>query len=531
MSKTPYMILVYPPVARPTEPPLGMAVVAGILQRAGVDYEVLDLNAEAFHLLLSEHFPSPTTSDTFSKRAVGRLQEYVQKLCSPAILSQPTEYASAVSHIQRALWLRTAASGGPRFTLTDFRHPKLSPLSTQDLCHMALERSMGPVGKWLEHRVIQRLRSTKARCLGISIQYLSQALPAMALAGAAKQAAPEVKIVAGGALVTSWAKLGRLPRLNPWVDMLIPGGDLSPLAQILALEPQSLNLDQPFPEFRGFPWEYYLSPQRVVPTFTSLGCYWGRCSFCPEADEGKSLRFVNPGAIRDRLGKTVRETGAEWVHITDNAIPPKSLASLAKSDVPGQWFGFARFEPVLCGRELARDLYRSGCRMLQLGLESGSTRILERLGKGIDLHTVSRVLANLHGAGIATYVYVLFGIPGETLEDAKKTLEFVADNEAFIDYLHCSILNLPRTARHVGDLELRELGSRKGQDLSLYTGFRTAQGMDRKTARQFLQREFIRAPRIAEILKRDPPVFTSAHAALFHAAASTVKGSPEEFSP
>ncbi len=523
MSNTPEMILVYPPFVRPSEPPLGLATVAGALKMAGVEHEVLDLNAEAFHFLLHADFTSPKPADTFSKRALNRLQDFVHKLCSPGILKEPREYASAVSHIQRALWLRTAGSGGPRVTLSDFKHPRLSPLSAQDLCRMALERSMGPVGKWLEQRLLQCLGSTKARCLGISLQYLSQALPAMALVGAVKEAAPGVKIVMGGALVSSWAKLGRLPRLSPWVDLLVPGQELSPLAQILGVEPKRFKTDLPIPDFRGFPWGYYLSPQRVAPMFTSLGCYWGRCSFCPEAENGKNFRFIAPKAIPDRMGRILEQTQAQWIHITDNAIPPKSLAGLAKTQLGVQWFGFARFEPILCGESLARELYGSGCRMLQLGLESGSPRVLERLGKGTDLETVSRILANLHGAGIATYVYVLFGIPGETLEDARQTLNFVIENAEFIDYLHCSILNLPRAGRFPGNLELMELGERQGQDLSLYTGFRTAEGMDRKTARLFLQREFSKQPRISEILRRDPPAFTSAHAALFHAAGNRGK--------
>ena len=52
-------------------------------------------------------------------------------------------------------------------------------------------------------------------------------------------------------------------------------------------------------------------------------------------------------------------------------------------------------------------------------------------------------------------------------------------------------------------------------DLSLYTGFIHPQGWNRKEARQFIDREFKRHPAVAEILRRDPPVFTSNHAAFF----------------
>ncbi len=511
------ILLLYPPVAMPSEPPVGLATVAGLLKRGGVSYQVLDLNAEAFQVLLSSDFPCPQPSDTFSKRSLGRLQEYLEKLRSPDILKQPGEYASAISHIQRALWLRTAASGNPRVTLTDFKHPRLSPLSTQDLHGMASERSMGPIGEWLEARLFECLGSTRAQWVGISVQYLSQALPAMALAGAIKSQFSEVKVVMGGALVGTWARLGRLPRLDPWVDLLVPGKDLSPLAQLLGIEKQFPEGDLPTPEFEGFPWQYYLSPQRVTPLFTSLGCYWGRCSFCPEADKKQSFRPLPIELIGVWMEKIKRETQCPWIHITDNAIPPKVLTALSKMDLGVRWFGFARFETILSDQKLALELHRAGCRMLQLGLESGSQRILDRLCKGTDLHEVSRILANLHQAGIATYVYVLFGIPGETLEDARRTLEFVAENAEWIDYLHCSILNLPKINGSAWDVELEELDGQELQDLSLYTGFRAAQGLDRKSARRFLLREFSREPRIAKILKRDPPAFTSAHAALFHA--------------
>jgi len=52
-------------------------------------------------------------------------------------------------------------------------------------------------------------------------------------------------------------------------------------------------------------------------------------------------------------------------------------------------------------------------------------------------------------------------------------------------------------------------------DLSLYTDFRHPQGWNRKLVRQFLEKEFKRNSAVALILKNDPPVFTSNHAAFF----------------
>ena len=54
-------------------------------------------------------------------------------------------------------------------------------------------------------------------------------------------------------------------------------------------------------------------------------------------------------------------------------------------------------------------------------------------------------------------------------------------------------------------------------DLSLYRDFVHPRGWDRRAVRTFLDREFRRQPEIGAILRRDPPLFTSNHAALFTA--------------
>jgi len=47
--------------------------------------------------------------------------------------------------------------------------------------------------------------------------------------------------------------------------------------------------------------------------------------------------------------------------------------------------------------------------MLKLGLESGDQGVLDALEKGIRIDEASRALKALKGAGIGTYVYLLFG--------------------------------------------------------------------------------------------------------------------------
>ncbi|MCX5906184.1 MAG: radical SAM protein, partial [Deltaproteobacteria bacterium] len=176
------------------------------------------------------------------------------------------------------------------------------------------------------------------------------------------------------------------------------------------------------------------------------------------------------------------------------------------------WYGFARITRHLADLDFCLALKRAGCVMLQLGLESGDQGILDQLEKGVDLEVASQALRALKRAGIATYVYLLFGTPAETVEEARKTLAFVADRHDQIGYLNVAIFNLP-----LGGLEGQELATEEFSegDLSLYTNFSHPRGWHRNLVRQFLDKEFKRHPAIAPILRREPPIFTSNHAPFF----------------
>ena len=150
--------------------------------------------------------------------------------------------------------------------------------------------------------------------------------------------------------------------------------------------------------------------------------------------------------------------------------------------------------------------------MLKLGLESGDQSVLDGLHKGINLEDASRVLKNLDKAGIATYVYLLFGTPEEDGIKARRTLEFVVNHHDQIHFLNLALFNLPRDDREVSPFETKDFYE---GDLSLYVNFDHPKEWHRKKIRQFLDREFKRHPAVASILRRTPPIFTSNHAPLF----------------
>jgi len=200
------------------------------------------------------------------------------------------------------------------------------------------------------------------------------------------------------------------------------------------------------------------------------------------------------------------------VHFLDNAMSPALLKVLSENPPGAPWYGFARITKDLKDQEFCEALKHSGCRMLKLGLESGDQAVLDSLCKGIDLEIASPVLKALNKAGIATYVYLLFGTPAENLQAAERTLEFTVKHSENIHFLNIAIFNMPAHGADADRFETRDFYE---GDLYLYREFVHPLGWDRSVVRQFLDKRFRRHPAVAAILRRDPPFFTSNHAPFF----------------
>ena len=200
------------------------------------------------------------------------------------------------------------------------------------------------------------------------------------------------------------------------------------------------------------------------------------------------------------------------LHLLDNAVSPALMRSLSENPTGIPWYGFARIESQLTDSAFCAALRQSGCVMLKLGIESGDQGVLDRMDKGIDLAMVSLALKSLKRAGIATYVYLLFGTPYETLAEARKTLQFTANHSDEIDFLNLAIFNMPVCGEWSGEFETSSFYE---GDLSLYRDFSHPAGWNRKQVRDFLDNEFKKNRAVASILKKAPPVFTSNHAPFF----------------
>jgi hypothetical protein len=506
------MILVYPPVAKPCEPPAGIARLLGALNQHGVECKILDANLEGLLSLLNG---PPAATDPWTYRASRNLFRHLTSLRSWPAYRHFASYQRAVMDLNRLLEMAGVARG-VRLGLANYLHPELSPARSADLVRAAERPEENPFYPYFRKRLLQVLDETQSFALGFSLNYLSQALCTFAMMGFLKRHCPTLKLVLGGGLVTSWMR--RPSWKNPFqglVDSFVAGPGEVPLLGFLKslgrVQGELTDLYFP-PDYGSLPMGDYFAPGAILPYSSSNGCYWNRCLFCPERAEGNSYIPIPVDRVLLDLHALVKKTKPLLVHFLDNAIRPALMEKMADDPLGVPWYGFARISSHLTDPDFCLALKKSGCAMLQLGLESGDQGVLDQMEKGIDLEVVSLALRALKKAGIDTYVYLLFGTPTETIKEARRTLEFAGRHHDEIGFLNLAIFNLPVQAREVQKVETEKFYE---GDLSLYTGFSHPRGWNRNLVRQFLDKEFKRHPAIASILRRDPPVFTSNHAPLF----------------
>jgi len=68
---------------------------------------------------------------------------------------------------------------------------------------------------------------------------------------------------------------------------------------------------------------------------------------------------------------------------------------------------------------------KAGCVGLGFGIESGNQQILDDIKKGIKLETVQKAFNLCKKAGIESFAFFIFGLPGETKETILETIKFM----------------------------------------------------------------------------------------------------------
>ena len=504
----PRIILIHPPVTKPAELPAGIAKLSSCLKAYNINHQVLDANLEGILYLIQNAARNNIATDRWTLRAIKNLQRNLAALRNIATYSNKSIYQRVVSDVNRLLKMAVKARGVD-MSFADYHDGNLTPVKSSDLIFAAEKYQENPFYQYFKTRLTDALKEGP-EFIGFSLNYLSQAICTFAMIGFIKSINPRQKIILGGSLATSWVKLGaRSDIFNGLVDEIVAGAGEQKLMELLGVNTDRINYPPDYKEFSG---NQYFAPGIILPYSSSRGCYWHNCAFCPEKSEENLYLPLPVSQALEELQVLTEQMNPALIHLLDNAISPALLKALAQEPLGFSWYGFMRVTKHLADDDFCLALKKSGCVMLKLGIESGDQEVLDRLNKGIDLPTASAVLKSLKRAGIATYVYLLFGTPPESKDSAIKTLDFAIEHHDCIDFLNLAIFNLPAGSIEAQNLET---GDFYEGDLSLYKSFQHPRGWHRPIVRNFLEKTFKKHPAIVPIVRRMPESFTSNHAPFF----------------
>ena len=126
-------------------------------------------------------------------------------------------------------------------------------------------------------------------------------------------------------------------------------------------------------------------------------------------------------------------------------------------------------------------MYDGGCRMIFFGLESASEAIMQRMLKGTQLEHMHRILRESTAAGIWNHTFFFFGFPGETLDDAQQTVNFLYQHKYHVNSAGFGTFLLELDAPvHLAPASfgVTRVIERPEKDLAIYFDYETEQGMD-----------------------------------------------------
>ncbi|MFH1146603.1 MAG: radical SAM protein, partial [Pseudomonadota bacterium] len=180
------VILIHPPVAKPCEAPAGIARLAGALNRHGIECAMLDAGLEGFLYLLRR---PQTRTDTWTRRAVRNLSGNLAALVDPRTYGHFDRYKRAVRDVNRLI---EVSVGGEHVSinLANYEDERLSPLRSAELIEAAERPEENPFYPYFAGRLATLVERRNPGMIGLSLNYLSQALCTFAMVGFLRQRFP-----------------------------------------------------------------------------------------------------------------------------------------------------------------------------------------------------------------------------------------------------------------------------------------------------------------------------------------------------
>ncbi len=188
------------------------------------------------------------------------------------------------------------------------------------------------------------------------------------------------------------------------------------------------------PDVFAFPKRSHL--KGTVTILASRGCY-NHCSFCPVPsfyNQGSLWRGRSPENIADEIKGLVEKGAKEFYFCDPNFIGPgsigkKRIIELMDLIKPMNIKFGMETRPQDLDDDLLEILVESGFESLLMGIESGSSEVLNRIDKSCGPAQSSRAIALCRKHGIEPEIGFLMFVPDSSLNDLKENMTFLMNNK------------------------------------------------------------------------------------------------------
>lgn len=309
------------------------------------------------------------------------------------------------------------------------------------------------------------IKMCRPRYVGITV-LSSHFLPAQHIAKIVKEELPETYVVVGG--VHAEAHPEQMLQ-NKNIDLVCRGDGEEVMLEIIQGKavseikglsflngkkevvhnpPRELadTLDRyPLPAYHLINFKNYfpgVGTYRNFPAINALmtrGCP-GKCTFCNSAKT--LLRGRSPEKMVELVQHLNVRHGIKQISFYDDTFTanPKNVREFCRlmieKKVDVTFVCYVRGD--MFSEELAKLLSRAGCHQILLGIESGSSSLMAKIGKPIDKEKYKKVVKIAHQNGIEVRGSFIIGHLDETKETLEETLQFAKDLN--LDFFQPNIL-------------------------------------------------------------------------------------------
>jgi hopanoid biosynthesis associated radical SAM protein HpnJ len=219
--------------------------------------------------------------------------------------------------------------------------------------------------------------------------------------------------------------LSELPGVSYWKDGEIVNNPEGGVIENLDELPWVSKVYKRDLDFKRYNVPFLLNP--YISFYTTRGCP-AMCTFClwPQTHSGHRWRLRSSDDVAAEC-KFVLENfpGLKEIFFDDDTFNYQKARTIELcAKLKKLNFTWSCTSRVTTDYETLKAMKDAGCRLLIVGYETGDAQILKNIKKGATLDMAERFTANCKKIGLVIHGDFIVGLPGETPQTLRKTIDF-----------------------------------------------------------------------------------------------------------